>query len=98
MRLDLAYVIGLIIFVFFCYIATYKTIEKFNTQEDFVKSEYKYYKRRKDDLNQQKTRSIKFPTIDNFYRYEKDRPFGEQLVLDVMGEQKPNAVDNMVNI
>ena len=45
MRLDLAYVIGLIIFIFFCYLATYRTIERFTmkSQKDFINSEYKYY-------------------------------------------------------
>jgi len=99
MRLDLAYVIGLIIFIFFCYIATYRTIEKFTMkgQKDFIKNEYEYYKKRKDDLNKQTARSIKFPKTDNFYRYDKNRPFGEQLVLDVMGERKANNVDNLSN-
>ena len=83
MRLDLAYVIGLIIFIFFCYLATYRTIERFTMKEqkDYIEKEYQYYKRRKEDLNKITTSSIKFPKTDNFYRYEKDRPFGEQLVF-----------------
>ena len=99
MRLDLAYVIGLIIFIFFCYLATYRTIERFTMkkQKDYIEKEYQYYKKRKEDLNKITTSSIKFPKTDNFYRYEKDRPFGEQLVLDVMGEKKQNAVDNLSN-
>ena len=88
MRLDLAYVIGLIIFIFFCYLATYRTIERFTMkgQQEFIKSEYDYYKKRKDDMEKGRAMSIKFPEMDNFYRYEKSRSLGEQLVLDVMGE------------
>jgi hypothetical protein len=88
MRLDLAYVIGLIIFIFFCYLATYRTIERFTMkgQEEFIKSEYDYYKKRKNDMEKGRAMSIKFPQMDQFYRYDRPRPLGEQLVLDVMGE------------
>ena len=97
MRLDLAYVIGLIIFIFFCYLATYRTIERFTMkgQEEFVKSEYEYYKKRKEDMEKGRSMSIKFPQMDNFYRYEKPRPLGEQLVLDVMSEG--GGGDNVVS-
>ena len=103
MRLDLAYVIGLIIFIFFCYLATYRTIERFTMkgQEEFIKSEYEYYKKRKDDMENGRKMSIKFPEMDQFYRYEKVRPLGEQLVLDVMTEGgglgKDNAVSRLSN-
>ena len=51
MRLDLAYVIGLIIFIFFCYLATYRTIERFTRkgQEEFIKTEYDKFKICTDD-------------------------------------------------
>ena len=64
MRLDLAYVIGLIIFIFFCYLATYRTIERFTmkSQKDFINSEYKYYKKRKEDMEKQRSMAIKFPS------------------------------------
>ena len=93
MRLDLAYVIGLIIFIFFCYLATYRTIERFTmkSQKDFINSEYKYYKKRKEDMEKQRSMAIKFPEMDNFYRYERQRPLGEQLVLDVMAEGAAGA-------
>ena len=42
-------------------------------------------------MEKQRSMAIKFPEMDNFYRYERERPLGEQLVLDVMAEGAAGA-------
>ena len=101
MRFDVGYVIGLILFVLFCFISSklYKKEglegkelgkldpvgdgDEVDSERQFVKQGLNYYKRRQ-SLMGGNTMAMKFPELDAFYKYEEERPLGEQLVLDVI--------------
>jgi hypothetical protein len=109
MRFDVAYIIGLILFVLFCFMSSKlykkeglegKELGKIDpvgdgndvdSERQFVEQGLDYYERRK-SLMGGNTMKMKFPELDSFYRYEEERPLGEQLVLDVMESSKgPSA-------
>ena len=111
MRIDIAFVTGLILFVLFCFISGKYIKEglegkklgkqdpvgdsdEIDSERKFIKNGLDYYKRRS-SLIGGNTMIMKFPELDNFYRYEEERPLGEQLVLDVMksGKSSPLASD-----
>ena len=115
MRFDVAYVIGLILFVLFCFISSklYKKEglkgkelgkldpvgdgDEIDAERKFVKQGLTYYQRRQ-SLMGGNTMAMKFPELDAFYRYEQERPLGEQLVLDVMKSSGPTPSDECAQL
>ena len=101
MRFDVAYVAGLILFILFC--ATFSKSSKEGLADNieherrFIKEQSNYFKNRRDSLGGKSGEQafIQFPELDKFYQYDKNKPLGEQLVLNVMNEKRGGIVGKL---
>lgn len=133
MRFDIAYVIGILLFVLFCFVVSQSSRKegvkscasccvspapvkggpakgkagpdgsgpgdlpgssphKCGGGDDeelkWIKEEEKYFEKRRKQLEGKSSCDIKFPALDKFYTYNKSKPLGEQLVMDVMNDKE----------
>jgi len=101
MRFDITYVIGLILFILFCTAFSKSSKEglgdNIELERKFIEDQSNYFKGRRDNLGGKsgKQAFIKFPELDKFYKYDKNKPLGEQLVLNVMNEKKKGVVGKL---